>query len=175
MRCLAQGTEREAIRERVQRAHALAREGLQEARRAVGALRGDQPVTAAALIRALAQPTRGSDRPEPDWRREPVEGPVGQAALRVIQEALTNVRKHAPGGEVKVTVVIQSDQVDVSVENRVLVPVASSGLAATGGGYGLRGMRERAAQLGGTLAAGPTPEGWRVELHLPLERSTARP
>ena len=102
-----------------------------------------------------------------------LQGPVGEAAVRVIQEALTNVRKHAAGAEVAVNVVIQPDRLDVSVENRVLVPVAPTPLGAAGGGYGLRGMRERAAQLGGTLAAGPTADGWRVQLQLPLDAATS--
>ncbi len=99
--------------------------------------------------------------------------------MRVIQEALTNVRKHAAGAEVVVAICDPAAAVGRIVENRAFVPVAPSGLAAAGGGYGLRGMRERAAQLGGTLAAGPTAEGWRVELVLPLNLhatgSEARP
>jgi signal transduction histidine kinase len=89
--------------------------------------------------------------------------------VRTVQEALTNVRKHASGAEVEVAVIVATEGVNVTVENRVLASVTASGLANAGGGYGLRGMRERAAQLGGTLAAGPTPDGWRVALHLPLE------
>jgi signal transduction histidine kinase len=95
--------------------------------------------------------------------------------VRVIQEALTNVRKHAPGAEVAVSVVVGEESLDATVEDRVLVPVAHASLAGAGGGYGLRGMRERAAQLGGTLAAGPTDDGWRVELHLPLDAPPSTP
>jgi signal transduction histidine kinase len=47
------------------------------------------------------------------------------------------------------------------------VTPASSPLAESGGGYGLRGMRERAELLGGSLSAGPSGDGWRVELRLP--------
>ena len=172
---LAQGVDGESVRERVQRAHALAREGLQETRRAVGALRGDVSEPAAPVIRALVEQYEGPIEFTVTGDERRLEGQPGEAAVRVIQEALTNVRKHAPGAEVMVAMVIQDADLDVSVVNRVLVPVAPSSLADAGGGYGLRGMRERAAQLGGTLAAGPTADGWRVELHLPLEsaRSTA--
>jgi signal transduction histidine kinase len=45
--------------------------------------------------------------------------------------------------------------------------LAPDGLAETGGGYGLQGMRERATLLGGTLSAGAAGDGWRVELRLP--------
>ncbi|HEY2569964.1 MAG TPA: histidine kinase, partial [Solirubrobacteraceae bacterium] len=165
---LAQGVDADVIRERVQRAHALAREGLHETRRAVGALRGDPTEPAGRMIRALVEQYESPIELTLTGDEGRLEGPVGEAAVRVIQEALTNVRKHAAGAEVVVAVVIQPQQLDVSVENRAFVPVAPSGLAAAGGGYGLRGMRERAAQLGGTLAAGPTADGWRVELHLPL-------
>ncbi len=166
---LGQGVDTESIRERVQRAHALAREGLQETRRAVGALRGNPPDPAPAVIRALIEQYDSPIEFTVTGDEGRLGGQVGEAALRVIQEALTNVRKHAAGAEVKVAVVIQDDQLCVTVENRVLVSVAPSGLAAAGGGYGLRGMRERAALLGGTLAAGPTRDGWRVELRLPLD------
>jgi signal transduction histidine kinase len=100
-------------------------------------------------------------------------GPTGQTVLRIVQEALTNVRKHAPGAEVSVTVhagETPDDPVVLVVDDRPAVaqPVGlAEGLAATGGGYGLRGMRERAELLGGTLSAGPTDGGWRVELRLP--------
>ncbi len=47
-------------------------------------------------------------------------------------------------------------------------------IADSGGGYGLTGMRERAELLGGSLAAGPTPEGFRVELKLPAEEPVQR-
>jgi len=174
---LAQGTDAETIRERVQRAHGLAREGLQEARRAVGALRGDAPapVPARAAIEALIAQyehpldfTIGGDE-------QRLQGPVGQVVLRVIQEALTNIRKHAPGAAVSVEVAIGEEHLDLVVENRVLVPVSRPGLAASGGGYGLRGMRERAAALGGTLSAGPIDDGWRVALHLPLDPAPSIP
>ncbi len=128
-----------------------------------------------AAIRALVEQYESPIELTLSGDESRLEGPVGEAAVRVIQEALTNVRKHAPGAEVAVAIVIQARELDVSVENRAFVPVAPSGLAAAGGGYGLRGMRERAAQLGGTLAAGPTAEGWRVDLRLPLNLHAAAP
>lgn len=172
---LAQGVNAESIRERVQRAHALAREGLQETRRAVGALRGDVAEPAAAQIRALVAQYESPIAFTLNGDESRLDGEAGEAAVRVIQEALTNVRKHAAGAQVTLTVVIQADRLDVTVDSRTPVPVAPSPLAAAGGGYGLRGMRERAARLGGTLAAGPAADGWRVELQLPLDLATAPP
>lgn len=165
---LAQGADTETIRERIQRAHELAREGLRETRRAVGALRGDTVIAAPAAIAALVEQFDGTIEFELIGDESLLEGEVGETAVRTVQEALTNVRKHASGAEVEVEVIVAPDGVDVIVENRVLAPITASSLAGTGGGYGLRGMRERAAPLGGTLTAGPTADGWRVALHLPL-------
>jgi signal transduction histidine kinase len=170
---LAQGADRDAIRARVQRAHALAREGLQETRRAVGALRGDGAVatTPVAAVRTLIEQYEGPIELQLSGNETRLQGEVGEAVLRVIQEALTNVRKHAPGSEVRVGVQVGDAQIEVAVENHALAPVRGSSLASAGGGYGLQGMRERAAQLGGTLEAGPTSEGWRVVLCLPLDEA----
>jgi signal transduction histidine kinase len=165
---LAQGADTKTIRERIQRAHELAREGLRETRRAVGALRGDPVIAAPAAIAALVDQFDGKIEFKLIGDESRLEGEVGETAVRTVQEALTNVRKHASGTEVEVAVIVAPDGVDVIVENRMLAPITASSLASTGGGYGLRGMRERAAPLGGTLAAGPTPDGWRVALHLPL-------
>jgi signal transduction histidine kinase len=172
-----QGVEREVVLARLQQAHQLAREGLQETRRAVGALRGDAPAIR-PTIEALVN-TYGVDADAPatlciNADDHALAGARGEAVLRVVQEALTNGRKHAPGAAVTVTVerertgellavVEDLPTVQASVESMA----GASGLAATGGGYGLRGMRERAQLLGGTLDAGPAANGWRVELRLP--------
>jgi signal transduction histidine kinase len=92
---------------------------------------------------------------------------------RIVQEALTNVRKHAPGAAVSVTVhagELPGEDVVLRVDDRPVGngrPRRPKSLAASGGGYGLRGMRERAQLLGGTLDAGAGPDGWGVELRLP--------
>jgi two-component system, NarL family, sensor histidine kinase DesK len=62
------------------------------------------------------------------------------------------------------------DRVSVTVDNSS-TPTSST-LHTSGGGYGLRGMEERLALLGGHLEAGPTPEGWRVTATVPLPAST---
>ncbi len=96
--------------------------------------------------------------------------------VRVAQEALTNVRKHAPGAAVRVAL-----DVDKSASGAAVLSIGDAGsgcgelssgaerLAGSGGGYGLRGMRERAELLGGSLRAGTEGDGWLVELRLPLE------
>jgi signal transduction histidine kinase len=173
---LERGAERNMILARVQRAHALAREGLDETRRAVGALRGEG-VSARAGIEALVADYRATvDAPAElsiDGDPARLSGPTGQAVLRAVQEALTNVRKHAPGASVTIAVHAGRDPDDgvvVLVDDRPTgagPAPAPDGLASSGGGYGLQGMRERAELLGGTLSAGPAGDGWRVELRLP--------
>lgn len=161
---LENGAEPETILARVRRAHELARDGLRETRRAVGALRGEEPSTADALA-TLAGAESTTLTIDGDASR--LRGDIGRAVLRVVQESLTNVAKHAPGSETAVTVTIGSEIV-VAVENSLAaVPVPAGALASSGGGYGIGGMRERAEALGGTLAAGPTANGWRVELRIP--------
>jgi signal transduction histidine kinase len=90
---------------------------------------------------------------------------VDLAAYRIVQEALTNARKHAGPARAKVTVSYQGDVLELEVTN--------DGRAAPnggGGGHGLIGMRERVALYGGTLEAGPRPAGgYTVRARLPLE------
>jgi signal transduction histidine kinase len=169
---LEQGADRDVVLARVKRAHELAREGLRETRRAVGALRGDT-VSAAAGIEALVEEYRSAADAavelaiDGDCAR--LAGPTGEAVLRVVQETLTNVRKHASGADVSVAVHAgerPGEDVVVVVDDHP-IGVPPSSLSATGGGYGLRGMSERAQGLGGTLRAGPDGAGWRVELRLP--------
>jgi signal transduction histidine kinase len=184
---------REAILARVQRAHTLAREGLQETRRAVGALRADgatapaavEAAAARAVIEALVEEYRtGADATAEltiDGDPARLIGPTGQAVQRIVQEALTNVRKHAPGAAVSVAVHAgerADDEVVLRVDDRPGGnghPARPMSLAATGGGYGLQGMRERAQLLGGTLEAGAGPSGWRVELRLPAPGAGTTP
>ena len=171
---IEQGADRDTVLSRVQRAHELAREGLRETRLAVGALRGD-PVAAPSAIEALVAEYRtATDAPAQltiDGDRARLAGPTGHAVLRVVQEALTNVRKHAPGARVRVAVHAgqgPSEEVVVRIEDRPAGAAAPAHpLATAGGGYGLPGMRERAQALGGTVSAGAEPGGWRVELRLP--------
>ena len=181
---IEQGAGADTVLARVHQAHELAREGLRETRLAVGALRGD-PVSAPSGIEALVTEYRtATDAPAEltiDGDRERLSGPTGQAVLRVVQEALTNVRKHSPGAGVSVAVHAgegPGEEVVLLVSDRPAgsdSASAPSSLAGSGGGYGLPGMRERAQALGGTLSAGATGDGdadgdgdgWRVELRLP--------
>ncbi|GAB3240030.1 sensor histidine kinase [Kineosporia babensis] len=93
---------------------------------------------------------------------------VDSTAYRIVQESLTNTLKHAGRTSARITVAQQ--------EGRLLIEITDDGgtpteqqLSVSGSGNGLRGMRERAAALGGSLEAGPGPDGgWRVTAELPL-------
>ncbi|MFF9676852.1 sensor histidine kinase [Streptomyces eurythermus] len=92
-------------------------------------------------------------------------------AYRIVQEALTNTHKHASANHVKVTLDYGTDTLRITVTDDGLPGTAQdSGTArGPGTGHGLIGMRERAAAIGGTVIAGPRPEGgFRVHAELPL-------
>ncbi|MFJ9381962.1 sensor histidine kinase [Streptomyces sp. NPDC101455] len=97
--------------------------------------------------------------------------PVQLTVYRVVQESLTNARRHAPGAPVRVTVRADTDVVRCEVEN---ARPEAPGEAGWGAGLGLAGMRERVEALGGLLRAGPTEEGgFLVSATLPVS-GTAR-
>jgi signal transduction histidine kinase len=100
-----------------------------------------------------------------DGDPEPVPATTGLAVYRIVQEALTNAAKHAPGAAVDVR---------VALGPAAEVVVDSAGRPGTGHGLGLDGMRERAAALGGTLTAGPGGRGWLVRAELPLPTGRER-
>jgi signal transduction histidine kinase len=82
---------------------------------------------------------------------------------RTAREALSNVRKHAPGAPVRVRVDYGDERTELTVTDH---PGHRPAEAAPGG-YGLTGMRERAELIGGELDTGPTEDGWRVRLVVP--------
>lgn len=86
---------------------------------------------------------------------------VTRTAYRVVQEALTNVRKHAPGAAVTVQARISDGVLHLSVSNTPPAGAADGAppLAGTGTGGGLAGLQRRVAMLNGTLRAGPSPQG----------------
>jgi len=86
------------------------------------------------------------------------------AAYRIVQEALTNTRRHVAGAAATVGLRYDHDTLTIEVNDHGGRPLA----ATAGSGSGLVGMHERAAALGGTVEAGPTPDGgWRVQARLP--------
>ena len=98
---------------------------------------------------------------------------VGAAAYRIVQESLTNVLRHAGADAATVVVRAADASVEVEVTDRGTGGAHQDGPAD---GSGIRGMRERATALGGTLDAGPAPGGgFRVRAVLPLSPATSEP
>ena len=203
------GPELAKVVECVERAGALTKEGMAEARRAILALRDDS---------AGARAGYAAGRPGPLARRQPPRRPAGGArgcrgppdppaerltprlraladehraagdtaveftvagtprplgaeraltAYRTAQEALTNARKHAPGQPVRLTVTYTPDGMTLQVSNPLPPPGTEGPLARAGAGYGLTGLRERAALADGTLTAAAEDGQWKVRLRLP--------
>lgn len=161
---LNKGAPADAVRDQVERAQRLARDGLAETRQAVESLRGESRPVDQTLPRLAAE--SGARYEQHGTVRD--LGPESAVAIqRTVQEALTNARKHAPGAAVTVRLDYRDGDCAVSVSDSGAAGGAPV-LAGTGGGYGLAGMRERAELLGGTLTAGPRPDGgFGVQLVLP--------
>ncbi|MET7617156.1 histidine kinase [Streptomyces sp. NPDC005408] len=95
---------------------------------------------------------------------ELVPGPVSREGYRILQEALTNVLRHCGPVPVRVRIAVLAQRLEMDVTNPL-----TDGTASTGqGGSGLRGIRERAALLGGKAKTGPFEGEWRVRVRLPL-------
>lgn len=151
-----------------------ARTALTEMRRLLGVLREDadtgvqrRPQPGIDQLLDLVDESRDAG----DSRtRLIVSGPVGRldpgievTAYRIVQEALTNARRHAPGAAVDVELRYGADDLAVRVRDN------GPGPGADASGHGLLGMRERAATVGGTLVTGSAPGGgFLVEARLPV-------
>ncbi|MGW8726884.1 sensor histidine kinase [Streptomyces sp. NPDC055808] len=95
---------------------------------------------------------------------ELVPGPVSREGYRILQEALTNVLRHSGPVPVRIRMAVLGNRLEMDVTNPL------TGAAPGGkGGSGLRGMRERAALLGGEAETGPYEGEWRVRVRLPLD------
>jgi signal transduction histidine kinase len=160
----------DGLRATIERSAELTKAGLADARQAVSALRGERLPTLdqlAALVQDFRRDTGADATLRIDGTSRPLPAEASLALFRGAQEALTNISRYAPGATISVTVSYQPDRILVSVEDHVRAAQARPVLADAGGGHGLTAMRERAARAGGTARAGPTPDGWRVELEVP--------
>ncbi|MGK3103167.1 MULTISPECIES: sensor histidine kinase [Streptomyces] len=162
---------------------ATARESLAEMRRLLGVLRSEE--------------TRGERAPQPGLRQvpqlveatvragipttltiadevaelEPLPQAVGLSAYRIVQEALANVVRHAPGAATRVAVSAAEDRsaLTLLVVNGPPLSAPTKPLETSGTGHGLVGMVERVRLVGGMLDTGPLPDGgFRVAARLPL-------
>ncbi len=140
-----------------------ARVALADMRRLLGVLRAEDDETPRAPqpglgdVHELVETARRAGMPVtvtlPD--ADGVPEAVGLAAYRIVQEALANAARHAPGGMVRIVGRVAGDRLELAVRNGPAVPgIAPPSLPAGGTGHGLVGMQERAALLGGSLSAG---------------------
>ncbi|WP_243076083.1 sensor histidine kinase [Microbacterium sp. SS28] len=147
---------------------------LREMRAMVGVLRTSEaadlaPTPGFAALRELERTDAPAVAVRITGDVDSVPPAVSAAVFRLAQEAVTNARRHAPGAT-RVDVEVAIDDAGV----RVRVHDDGEAAASVGDGYGLTGMRERAALLGGTCDAGPDSDGgWTVAASLPRKRWTA--
>jgi signal transduction histidine kinase len=156
---------------------AAARSALAEMRRLLGVLRNDEEAARAPQphieeIDEMVATARNAGITvdyKPADAVVSVPASIGICAYRIVQEALTNASRHAPGGAVTVQLVRNDDALRIEVVN---APgrMGAAGNGDAGPGQGLIGMRERASLLGGALTAGPTTDGgFAVTAVLPFD------
>ncbi len=154
---------------------AEARNALVELRRLLGVLRAEDAERELAPQPGLAdipELVRGAERSGAvitlTWdvdRTDDLGGLTDLAAYRIVQEALSNALRHAPGAAIEVVCVCNDDVLELSVTNRPPAVAVTEGEP----GHGIVGMRERAAGVGGSLDAGPTADGgYAVRATLPV-------
>ena len=155
-------------------AERLGRQGLDDVRRTVGLLDDDKaqengPMPGGADIPLLLAQYRAAGLDlvvALDGDPAQLPAGVGLGLYRIVQEALANVAKHAPGARAELEL-----RIDTAVHLRVRNGAPRAGMpllgSSAGSGFGLRGMRERAELLGGSLNARPDGDGWLLECTLP--------
>ena len=162
-------------REALERIHGLTSEALGQTRRTLGVLRESGPAERAptprlAHVEQLLGPARDAGLAVElhiDGADRPLSDELEVCAYRVVQEALTNVVRHAHASAVRVRVTYSDRELSIAVED--------DGVGGSGDrpGAGLRGMRERVAIVGGRVTAGPAADGWSVRASLPLDAEPA--
>ncbi|TDC40848.1 sensor histidine kinase [Actinomadura sp. KC345] len=155
----------------------MGRQALEELRQVIGVLRrGEEALPQEAVnlvhVRELVEQSgaaglrvdlsiRGDERPMPVA--------VGRTVYRLVQEALTNVHKHAGAADTRVRLGLLPGSVEVEIVNDP--PSARADHRLPSGGNGLVGLRERVTALGGTFEAGPRGGGYAVQAKIPLPAS----
>jgi signal transduction histidine kinase len=170
----------EATRQAAEELRAAGCQALDELRDLVGILRTapeqDTTPSAADFAALVAESTAVGTPAELVEDGDPaLASPVvGRTAYRIVREALTNVRKHAPGAQVTVQVSYGESQVRLTIRNTPPTGPPSSALAYTGSGVGIANLRQRIELVHGTLHAGRAPDGgFSVEATLPAYVPTA--
>jgi signal transduction histidine kinase len=160
-------------REQVHAIRTTGKEALAELRRQLGVLRSEDDVGPAPLpglddIEQLARAS-GAELVVDGAPRGDLPPGAALTAYRVVQESLTNARRHADGGAVTVRLRYRSDGVELVTED------TGGSSTSRGGGFGLRGLRERVELYGGRVSAGPRVDGpgWRVCAWIPAHEVRA--
>jgi signal transduction histidine kinase len=171
-----------AAEEALRSAEEVGRRSMQELRRTVTLLRGEDevgvgaPVPTVREIPALVDQARAGGlsvelHTRGDLSRIPPS--VGVALYRIAQEALANAARHAPRARTMLGLELENGRVTLLAETSGPV-VAGSASERKRPHYGLIGMQERATALGGEFVAGPTGHGWRVRCEFPVEDGRSR-
>ncbi|GAA1459340.1 sensor histidine kinase [Williamsia maris] len=151
----------DAGREAVAVAQTLVTDGLVEARKAVYALR-DERRDLVATIEAMS--LGSTETVTVTGRPRAVDSQTSGHLERIVGEALTNARRHAPGAPTSVTVEFGADLLTIEVVNTT----RGDQVFDDGAGVGVTGMRERAAEVGARLTVGPDGRGWTVHVEVDL-------
>ncbi|MBT8161266.1 MULTISPECIES: sensor histidine kinase [Arthrobacter] len=167
----------EKLRPALEAIKAASKDSLAEVRQLLGVLRDDAPLAPAAppSLARIAQLVEDARRSGLDVRFDgfeesvPVATPQQETAYRVVQEALSNVRRHSGAASAVVLLHHEGNALKVRVDDD------GTGMRGAPPGNGLRGMRERVEALGGTLVIVPLGPGLRVEASLPLNPSEGEP
>jgi signal transduction histidine kinase len=172
----------DATRRAAEELRAAGCQALEELRDLVGILRtepdGEEALSISGLPVLVAESSAVGTPAELAQEGDPaLASPVvTRTAYRIVREALTNARKHAPGAHVRVSVSYGESLVRLVIANGPAPPDATSELAATGLGLGIAGLRQRIELVHGSLHAGPTPDGgFRLEASLPSYVPTTEP
>ncbi len=156
------------LQELVDRAATLARSGLSDARRAVDALRGGEMASIEHIDELVAHYRDDFGLPVSltvSGTTRPLAADVSVVLFRATGEGLANVVRHAPGATASVSLAWEPDEVVLTVANDRAD--GSAPLAPPGHGWGLSGLAERVALVGGRYSAGPTANGWEVRVTVP--------
>ena len=159
-----------------------ARQALVEMRHLLGLLREENEPAMAAPLPGMNSHTELIDQArgaglsvtvDVDGEPRALRAGLDVAAYRILQEALTNARKHAPGAQVSVRIGYGAHDFEIDVRDHG-AGTGARRASIEGGGHGLIGMRERVALYRGELDAGPQPDGgFRVHARLPLNEGSS--
>ncbi|WUH96279.1 histidine kinase [Spirillospora sp. NBC_00431] len=155
----------------------MGRQALEELRHVIGVLRQgeealpQEAVTLAHVRELVGQSGAAGLRVDLAIRGEerPMPAAVGRTVYRLVQEALTNVHKHAGAADTRVGLDLQPEAIEVEIANDP--PTALPEHRLPSGGNGLVGLRERVTALGGSFEAGPRKGGYAVRARIPLPAS----